>query len=198
MTRARWTFAPATPERWRDLEALFGPRGACGGCWCMWLRRSAAEFERNKGAGNKAALRALVRSGPAPGILAYDGEIPVGWCAVAPREDYPRLERSRTLARLDDTPVWSVTCFFVAREYRRRGLTTALLRAAVRFARTRGARIVEGYPNDTAGRSLPDAFAWHGVVPTFERAGFIEVLRRSASRPIMRTPVGRRARAARR
>lgn len=165
----------------------------------MWPRCTASEFARGKGAGNKAALRALVRRGETPGILAYDGETPIGWCAVGPRDAYRRLERSRTLARVDDEPVWSVVCFFVTREYRRRGVTTALLKEAVRYARSRGARTVEGYPTDTRGGSSPDAFVWMGVLPPFQQAGFTEVLRRSPSRPIMRTsPPRRGTRAARR
>jgi GNAT superfamily N-acetyltransferase len=117
---------------------------------------------------------------------------------VGPRETFARLERSRVLQRVDDAPVWSVVCFFVAPEYRRCGLTVPLLREAVRFARTQGARIVEGYPTDAGARRSPDAFVWMGLLPAFERAGFREVLRRSPARPIMRTAAGRGARAARR
>jgi hypothetical protein len=121
---------PLTPERWPDLEALFGVRGACGGCWCMHWFLKRAEYEAQKGEGNRAALRAKVESGEVPGLLAYLDGRPAAWCAVQPRHRYPTLERSRTLARVDDEPVWSVVCLFVARAYRRKGVTLALLRAA--------------------------------------------------------------------
>ncbi|MGI6208906.1 MAG: GNAT family N-acetyltransferase [Anaerolineae bacterium] len=175
---------PLTPERWADLEALFGERGACGGCWCMWWRLRASEFNRTKGEGTKAALRGLVEAGEVPGLLAYHGSQPVGWCSVGPRDAFPRLDRSRILARVDDQPVWSVVCFFVARPYRRRGVTSVLLAAAVDFARAHGATILEGYP--VIPGKVPDAFAFTGLLPAFVRAGFQEVTRRSENRPIMR------------
>lgn len=179
---------PLTPARWKDLELLFGERGACGGCWCMWWRLPRSQWERQKGAGNKRAFRRIVQRGRVPGLLAYvDGE-PAAWCAIEPRENFPVLERSRVLRRVDEQPVWSVTCFFVARPHRRLGLTVELLRAAVAYAKKRGARIIEGYPVDTPGK-MPDAFAWTGFVPAFRKAAFREVARRSKTRPIMRFEV---------
>src|SRR6185295_20292373 len=115
-------FQPATAERWSDLERLFGPRGACAGCWCMHPRLPGAEFRRGVGDPNRRALAKLVRAGQEPGILAYAGGEAVGWCAVAPRSKYVRLENSRVLAPVDDAPVWSVVCFFVTRPWRGRGL----------------------------------------------------------------------------
>ena len=152
----------------------------------MWPRLASAQFARGRGPGNRRALRRLVTGDSRPGIIAYRGGEPVGWCAVAPREEYGRLERSRVMARVDDRPVWSVVCFFVARETRGSGVTTALLRAAVDHAVRRGAKIVEGYPLDTEGKRLADAFAWFGLTSTFQRVGFKEVARRSKTRPIMR------------
>ncbi len=182
-------FHPLTPERWPDLERLFGARGACAGCWCMWFRLARAEFERAKGEGNREALHALVESGPPPGILAYAGEEPVGWCALAPRAQYPLLARSRILKPVDDAPVWSIVCFFVARKHRRQGITVELLRAATRYARERGARVVEGYPVEPKAGGSPDTFVYHGLASAFRRAGFTEVARRSETRPIMRLTV---------
>jgi GNAT superfamily N-acetyltransferase len=179
------TFSPATAERWPELEALFGPRGACG-CWDMWWRLPHAEFDRLKGEGNKDAFRALVATGVVPGVLAYVGEQPAGWCAIQPRSAYPALERSRALRPVDDQPVWSVTCFFVARAQRRQGLAVQLLRAATAYAVSRGATIVEGYPSIPKSLAMPDVFAWHGTLSTFARAGFAEVARPSASRAIVR------------
>lgn len=184
-TPAKLEFHPLTPERWSDLVALFGTRGACGGCWCMWWRLTRGEFNEGKGDGNKRALKRIVDSGALPGMLAYaDGE-PAGWCAIAPRKDYSRLERSRILQPVDAEPVWSVTCFFIAKGRRKRGLSVALLDAAVTFAGDRGASIVEGYPIDSE-RPTPDVFANTGLVSAFRRANFAEAARRSPTRPIMR------------
>jgi len=183
---ARLALHPLTDERWGDLEKLFGERGACGGCWCMWWRLTRAEFEKKKGAPNKRAFRKIVRAGEEPGILAYAGDEPIGWCAIAPREMYPSLNRSRILKPVDDKPVWSITCFFIARPHRRRGVSVRLIDAAVKHARAHGAKIIEGYPVRPRKESIPDAFAWTGVPSAFQRAGFREVLRRSPTRPIMR------------
>ena len=138
------TFRAVGPDRWDDLARLFGSRGACGGCWCMSWRRSRAEFERGKGAGNRRALRRIVAAGEEPGLIAYRGDEPIGWIAIAPRERYPRLAASRVLAPVDDRPVWSVTCFFVAKGQRGLGVSVRLLEAAVEHARRRGGRVVEG------------------------------------------------------
>jgi len=178
-------YHPLTAERWHDLECLFGPRGACGGCWCMAWRLKRSDWEKGKGSGNKRAFKRIVRSGEIPGILAYDGDQPVGWCALAPRERYPVLERSRVLARVDNQPVWSVTCFFVARSFRRRGVAEGLLREAAAYAARQGAQILEGYPFEPRS-DLPDPFIWTGTVEIFRRAGFREIARRSATRSIMR------------
>lgn len=189
MPRSRPEIHPLVPERWRDLVRLFGARGACGGCWCMWWRQTHAEFERKKGPANRRALNALVRRGPAPGLLAYrDGE-PAGWCCVGPRAAFPRLARSRILAPVDDAPVWSVVCFFVAKDHRGRGLTVQLLEAAKSHARRGGAQTLEGYPVEPKqGRAAP-AFVYTGLASAFRRAGFSEVARRSPTRPVMRCPL---------
>ncbi len=179
-------FHPLTPERWGDLEKLFGDRGACGGCWCMFWRLKRSEFDRRKGAGNKRAFKKIVDSGEIPGLLAYVGAAPVGWCALGPREVYPVLERSRILKRVDDQPVWSVVCFFVARPYRRKGVTVELLKAAAKYAKRRGAGILEGYPVQPRKATVPDVFAYTGLRSAYLKAGFAEVLRRSDTRPIMR------------
>lgn len=180
------TFRPLTPARWPDLEKLFGPRGACGGCWCMYWRLRRSLYERKKGAGNKRAFKRIVSSGEVPGLVAYAGREPIAWCALAPRERYPVLDNSRVLARLDSQPVWSVTCFFVAKGWRQHGVTPKLLRAAVKFARRRGARIVEGYPVEPKKGRMADVFVYTGLPGTFTRAGFREVARRSPTRPFMR------------
>lgn len=177
---------PLSADRWRDLETLFGPRGATGGCWCMYWRLPRAQFSVQKGEGTKQAFQQLVESGAIVGLLAYAKGQPVGWCAIAPRESYPVLERSRILQRVDGAPVWSVVCFFVSRAFRGRGLTTILLRAAIDYARQHGARVIEGYPVEPKNPRMPAVFAWTGLASAFRQAGFEEVLRRSDTRPIMR------------
>lgn len=180
------TFAALTAERWPDLVRLFGPRGGCAGCWCMVWRLRKAEYERGKGDGNRAAFREIVRAGPPPGILAYANGEAIGWCAVAPRAVYVQLGRSRVLKPIDDEPVWSVSCLFVMRGYRRRGVSVALLRAAAELAARQGAQIVEGYPVEPSSEQMADVFAWTGTVAAFRAAGYDEVARGSPKRPIMR------------
>lgn len=177
---------PLTAGRWRDFETLFGPRGACGGCWCMWWRETHADFERRKGEGNRRAMRRIVSSGEVPGIIGYLGGEPVAWCSVAPRERFPRLERSRILKRIDEEPVWSVVCFYITKSYRKLGLSLMMLEEAVRYAANKGARIVEGYPVEPKKGSTADVFAYTGLARVFRSAGFSEVARRSETRPVMR------------
>jgi GNAT superfamily N-acetyltransferase len=180
-------YHPATEQRWKDLEKLFGERGACAGCWCMWWRLKRSEFNRQKGEGNKKALKKIIKANEIPGILVYNKTEPIGWCAISPRKSYSGLERSRVLQPIDDNPVWSVVCFFIAKPYRRKGITIKLLEAAVKHAKKNGAKIVEGYPVEPGKEGLmPDVFAWTGFSSAFLKAGFKEAARRSAGRPIMR------------
>ncbi len=189
MAAPRYAFHPLTADRWDDLERLFGPSGADGGCWCMWWRSTRREFEDRKGEGNRKALRALVDSGDVPGILAYaDGE-PVGWCAVGPRESFPTINRSPVLKPVDERPVWSVVCFFVARGWRNRGLAERLLKAAVAHVRTQGGRIVEAYPSIPRTGQLPAGASYMGVPSLFENQGFEIVSWPSKSRLVMRLEV---------
>lgn len=179
-------FHPLSPERWPDFEALFGERGACGGCWCMWMRLPRSQFEQHKGEGNKQAMKAIIEGGNVPGLLAYlDGQ-PVGWCSVAPREAFSYLSRSRILKPVDEQPVWSVVCFFIHKQHRRQGWTVRLLGAAIDYVKQQGGKIVEGYPVEPKEGKLPDVFVWTGLAAAFKKAGFVECLRRSETRPIMR------------
>jgi len=182
-------FHPVTPERWADFEILFGEHGACGGCWCMWFRLKRSDFEKQKGEGNRLAMKAIVESGEVPGILAYAGGEPVGWCSVAPRETFGVLQRSRVLKPVDEQPVWSIVCFFIAKPYRRRGLMGQLIEAAVAHAAAHGAKMVEAYPVEPKKAEVPDVFAYTGLASTFLKAAFVEVARRSETRPIMRRSV---------
>lgn len=186
MKEIKFSFHPATKKRWNDLELLFGDNGACGGCWCMWWRLKRKEFNANKGDGNKNLLKKLLNKKTAPGIIAYKGKIPAGWIAFAPRSEYPVLENSRVLKRIDDLPVWSVTCFFINKNYRRQGLSTKLLNEAADYAAKKGAEILEGYPVDAKKGKYPDVFVYTGIPSAFKKAGFKEAERRSETRPIMR------------
>jgi GNAT superfamily N-acetyltransferase len=151
----------------------------------MYWRLRRSQYEKLKGPGNKRALKKLVREGRVPGLLAYLGKEPIGWVSLAPREEFPVLENSRVAVRVDDKPVWSVVCLFVAKEHRNRGVSTALLRAAADHTRKRGARIVEGYPVEPKARQA-DVFVYTGLASAFRRAGYREVARRSPTRPVMR------------
>src|SRR5512135_1093941 len=107
------SYIPLTRDNWADLEALFSQRGVQNGCWCMYWRIPRQEFQRNYGQGNRLLVKGAVEAGKTPGILAYHEGRPVGWCSIAPREDFPVLRRSPTLRPIDDLPVWSIVCFFV-------------------------------------------------------------------------------------
>ena len=175
-------FHPVTPDRLADLKRFSAEYGKFGYCSCMRWRLTSAEYRRSSKAERADALFARVIDGEASGILAYDNELPVGWCSVAPRQSYSALERYRALPRIDSEPVWSVVCFFVSSHYRRQGLTLSLLEAAVDYAASEGALIVEGYPVE------PDApsYTYMGSPNTFLRAGFQDVTPAGQKRVIMR------------
>ena len=176
---------PLTPERWSDFERLFGPNGACAGCWCMWWRLPRKAFDAGAGDRNRTAFRAIVEAGPPPGLIAYVEEKPVGWCQVTPRSALPTLDRSRLLKPVDDRPVWSLSCFFIKAGYRRRGLSAALIEAAMDHARRSGAAALEAYPWDTTEKKASSTI-YTGWASTFLRLGFCEVARRAPHRPVLR------------
>ncbi len=186
----RLTFRPATPDRWADLEALFGSNGACGGCWCQFWKQSPAEYRAGKGETNRRLLRRSVKRGERPGLLAYVGDEPVGWVAVEPRARYARLAISRNLPVVDERPTWSIPCFFVARSRGGQGLSGRLLAAAVAWARSQGAPAVEGYPIDSRG-PLARTFLYTGAFSTFVKAGFKEVARKARTRPVVKKELRR-------
>jgi GNAT superfamily N-acetyltransferase len=176
------TIRPLTADLWPALEDLFGPLGACNGCWCMYWRIGNV-YRRTGREANKAAFRKIVHSGPSPGLLAFDGDIAVGWCQVGPRDALPWLDRAWRLQRVDDVPVWSLSCLYVRKGYRRRGVTFALIVAAMRAAKRAKAPALEAYPLD---RGKSPSSTGTGFASTFERAGFTTVARRVLPRPIMR------------
>ena len=180
-----------TPERWDDLETLFGPNGAYANCWCTWWTWRASEWDRTTAAERKGRLRAQVDGGEQPGLLAYDGEDPVGWCAIAPRERYRRLTspRARTYRSLDDRPSWVVTCFFVRRDRRGSGVASELLAAVAAFVADQGGALVEGYPVEHADGP---AAMYTGTLEMFRRQGFV-VANSAGNRPLVRLDLPRRA-----
>ena len=186
LTKDQLIFKPVTESEWPDMQRLFGPNGADGGCWCMWWRIKRSEFDRNHGEPNRRAMEAIIRSGEVPGLLAYLENEPIGWCSVAPREAFPVLDRSPVLKRVDDQPVWSIVCFYIDRRYRYRGLEGLLIEAAVDYAGSQGARIVEAYPVAPGTGRFESGSSFTGTMGTFRRLGFREVARRSKRRGVLR------------
>jgi ribosomal protein S18 acetylase RimI-like enzyme len=182
---------PLTLERWPDLETVFNAKGCsvARGCWCMYYRRSGRRGQLPAGIthakANRADLKALVRSGEPPGLVGYQGKVPVGWVSLGPREDYAKLQRSPVMKAVDALPVWSIICFVVPAQYRGQGVARALLDGAIAYAKKRGVTLLEAYPVDKPGRSNDDAM-WFGAKSMYDAAGFEEVARRKPNRPIVR------------
>ncbi len=179
------SFHPLTQKLWRDFELLFGKNGACGGCWCMYWKLRGKTFSENTGDKARQMQKTIVDSKTVPGLLSYSEGYPVGWIAVEPRSAYPKLAYSRILKPVDEQEVWSITCFFVERKHRRKGITVELLKAAVQYVQQQGGKIVEGYPIDAQGNQA-DVFVYTGTASAFRKAGFKEVARNSPIRPIFR------------
>ncbi len=176
------TVHPLTPDLWPALEDLFGEHGAVNGCWCMYWRIGNDYRKRPRDA-NKAAFCELVKSGPPPGLLAFDGDLTVGWCQLTPRDALPWLDRTWRLKRVDEVPVWSLSCFYVRKGYRKQGVTSALIAAALDAAKRAGAPALEAYPLDA---NLTPSASHTGYISTFKRAGFKILARHVPPRPIMR------------
>jgi GNAT superfamily N-acetyltransferase len=180
----QFTIRPLTHDLWPALEDLFGKGGASNGCWCMYWR-IGSEYHKRDREKNRRAFHKIVKHGPPPGLLAFDGERAVGWCQLTPRDDLPWLNRARPFQRVDDVPAWSISCFYVRRGYRRQGIMSALIKAAVKAAKRANAPALEAYPVDTV-RPESTSNVFTGTASTFARAGFKSVARRMPSRPIMR------------
>jgi GNAT superfamily N-acetyltransferase len=190
---------PLTPNRVADLATLFDQGGDPKWCWCAYFRVRGRDWTNSTGAENRQILESAVEEQDhAPGLVAYDGEVVLGWVSLGPREDYERLAYSKVMAPLDDKPVWSIVCFVVGRKSRGQGIAAALLDGAIAYARAHGASILEAYPVDIAeGERIPPANAFHGTLGMFERAGFKVVARRQANaatavRPIVRKTLRKR------
>jgi ribosomal protein S18 acetylase RimI-like enzyme len=189
------TIKPLTPQRWPDLEAVFNAKGCsvARGCWCMCYRLSGSRGPLPAGTtqaqANRSALKKLVDSGNPPGLIGYQGKVPVGWVSLGPREDFAKLRRSPVMKPVDDQPVWSIVCFVVPPQYRGQGVARALLDGAVAYAKRSGARLVEAYPVDKPVRSNDESM-WFGAKSMYDAAGFEEVARRKPQRPVVRIVPG--------
>jgi len=184
-----FTIRPVTPDRWDDLEELFGPQGAFAGCWCAYWRLRHTEFRETGAAHHRDVLRDRVDSGEPPGLLAYREDEPVAWVSVEPRDRFEAFEYARVYTPVDETPVWTVTCFFLREDVRGEGLTTHLLEAVKRHVRAHGGTAVEGYPERPADPSSSVTPGYMGLVPAFESAGFERVAELSNGRPVYRATV---------
>lgn len=184
--KSNYSFYPVTKKNWKDFENLFGEKGACAGCWCMYWRLKRKDYDNLRGAGTKKKMKDLVNKGSIFGIFVYENKQPVGWCSVAPREDFPVLDNSRVLKRIDDKPVWSIACFYINKNFRKKGLSIELLNAAKTYVKKNKGKIIEGYPVEPKAGKTADVFAWTGLSSAFKKAGFKEMERRSETRPIMR------------
>jgi len=181
------TFEPLSKSNWDKFVQLFGIKGACGNCWCMWARLSRRDFVAGKiNDGNKKAMKKLVWAGKPTGILGFFAGQPVAWCAFAPREDFLKIENSRVHQRIDDKPVWSMPCLFIAKNFRKKGVSVEMLKAVIEYARKKKIETIEAYPTIPTQERLPDAFAWIGLYKSFEKAGFKIVDRTSKHRPMVR------------
>ena len=181
------TIEPLNKDNWTKFVQLFGEKGACGNCWCMYYRLGKDDFAKGKiDGGNKEAMYNLAMENCPTGILGfYEGQ-PIAWCAFAPREHFMKLEKSRVHKRIDNKPVWSIPCFFIDKRYRRQGVSVELLKGVIKYAKEKGIKIIEAYPTIPTKGSLPDSFAWIGLFKSFERAGFEIVDRTSKNRPMVR------------
>jgi GNAT superfamily N-acetyltransferase len=181
---------------WADVRAVFGTRGDPARCWCQYFKVDNADWNEGPSERLESLLCNQVRDQAIPpGVVAYLDDEPVGWCAIEPRPSYPRLLRSKVVTSgsdesIDHDDVWAVSCFVVRVGFRRRGVSAELLRAAVEQAGRLGARVVEGYPVDTAERKVSSADLYHGALSLFERAGFEIVSRPSPGRALVRLAIG--------
>jgi predicted GNAT family acetyltransferase len=182
---------PLTAERWPLLENLFGPKGAHGGCWCMYFRQPRPDWQSRTNDGNRRAFRSRVEAGPPPGLLAVQDGRAVGWMQIGPRTDVPQWSAARRASAplsaedAEAEDVWAISCFFVRIGHRRAGLTHRLVAAGLEFAKANGARAVEACPIDKS-RGVGAGDLYVGSAQVFKSAGFEKMAERRAGRPLMR------------
>lgn len=181
------TYEPLSKNNWLKFVQLFGEKGACGNCWCMYYRLSKSEFSEGKtNNGNMERMKDLVWENKPTGMLAFYDGMAVAWCALAPRQDFAKLARSRVHKPIDNKPVWSIPCFFIHKDFRRLGLSVEMLKAVISYAQNEGIEILEAYPTIPTTEVLPDSFLWIGLYTSFEKAGFKIADHTSKNRPMVR------------
>jgi len=178
-------FKSLNEETWPNLQSLFGDKGACGGCWCMYWRLAYKDYENGKGQRNQLKFFKLIQKGLPLGILAFKEDESIGWCSISPKRALVRLEKSRLFKTIEATPTWSITCLFINKNHRNMGLSVALIRAAAKYAFENGAVIIEAYPIIPKTTRIPAAFAWVGFINSFSKAGFEKKAQPSENRLIM-------------
>lgn len=184
------TTKAATPAEWDDVQRALTGGGDGASCQCVWPVLRDKDWNKTTKDQRVGILRDEITTGPPPGIVAYvDGEA-AGWIRIGPRPSQKRLGYTRTIVAatqepLEDGSVWAVTCFSVRRDHRGKGLNAALLAAAVDYARTSGARVIEGYPVDTATMTVSSNDLFHGALSTFLAAGFSVVGELRSGRPLV-------------
>ena len=182
-------FENLTQKNWKLFEDLMGEKGGCGNCWCMCFRLPAREFKANKPNGNKKRMHQLVLDNQPVGLLAVHNKQAIGWIALSPREDLLRIENARSQKRIDDKPVWSVSCFFVKKEFRNQGLSGLLLKGAIDYARQNGLPTLEAYPAIPYAEKVPPPFLWTGILSVFTNCGFTVVQKNGNSKAMVRLEI---------
>jgi GNAT superfamily N-acetyltransferase len=186
-----FSIEPLTKNNWNKFTELFGTKGACGNCWCMYYRLPKKDFvDGKKNDGNKSEMKKIVWDSKPTGIIGFYKGQPIAWCAFAPREVYLKVENSRVHKRIDYKAVWSIPCFFIQKDFRRKGFSVAMLKAIIQYAKENNIGIIEAYPAIPTKEVLPDSFAWTGLFKSFERAGFKIVDHTSKNRPMVRCYIG--------
>jgi len=182
-------FESLSSSNWQQFEELMGEKGGCGGCWCMWFRLSKKEFETNKFAGNKKLIKKIVHSHKPTGLIASIGKQPMGWIAFAPREDYIRIENSRSLKRIDDKPVWAITCFFIKKEFRKQGFSSKLIKGVIEHARKKKIKTLEAYPVIPYSDKALAPFLWAGILSSFLENDFTIVQMNGKTKAMVRLEI---------
>jgi GNAT superfamily N-acetyltransferase len=179
------TIQELAADNWNDLEILFGNKGACGGCWCMTWRLPNKQYQQYKGTGNKKLFHKLVQDGESLGVIGYHSGKPVAWCSVSPAHTLFQQKPSRILSKTSFPGKWSIVCIYLSPNYRNKGVSTIMIKAATRYAFSKGAETVEAYPVIPKNGKMPDVFAWTGIWKSYEKAGFKIVAQPSTGKYIM-------------
>ena len=184
--RSNLKLQPLTVDNWHLFEEVMGEKGGCGGCWCMYFKLSAKDFPNDKYEGHKGRMYDLVKAAKPTGLIATYNKRAVGWIAFAPRKDYIRIENSRAFKRIDDKPVWSITCFFIKKEFRKMGLSEQMVKGIVDYARKKKIKTLEAYPAIPYSDKVPPPFLWVGILSAFTKNGFEVVQQNGKSRTMVR------------